>query len=95
MDCNFPECHPQRRGGICCSQDRTFYVYFLASRSRVLYAGVTNDLARRAREHRLGEYGDFTRKYRVRRLVFFESFHDPRSAIAREKQIKRGVVRRR
>jgi len=53
-----------------------------------LYAGVTNDLARRVREHRLGEHEGFTKTYRVHRLVFFECFHDPRSAIAREKQIK-------
>jgi putative endonuclease len=45
------------------------YVYLLASRSRVLYTGVTNDLGRRVREHRLGEGGGFTKRYRVHRLV--------------------------
>jgi len=65
-----------------------FYVYILASRSRVLYTGVTNDLARRVREHKAGESEGFTKKYRVHRLVFFESFRDVRAAIAREKQIK-------
>jgi putative endonuclease len=49
---------------------------------------VTNDLARRVREHRPGGHESFTKKYRVHDLVFFESFHNPRSAIAREKQLK-------
>ena len=65
-----------------------FYVYILASRSRVLYTGVTNDLGRRVREHKAGESEGFTKRYRVHRLVFFESFRDVRAAIAREKQIK-------
>ncbi len=65
-----------------------FYVYLLASRSRVLYIGMTNHLERRVREHRSGEVEGFTKKYHVHRLVFFESFHDARTAIAREKQLK-------
>ena len=65
-----------------------FYVYLLASRSRVLYIGMTNNLERRVREHKLGELQGFTQKYRVHRLVFFECFHDARTAIAREKQLK-------
>ena len=68
--------------------DRLYYVYLLASRSRVLYTGVTNNLARRLREHRLGDRQGFTKKYKVHRLVLFECFRDPRAAIAREKQIK-------
>ena len=70
---------------------RTFYVYIMASRSRVLYVGVTNDLVRRTNEHKRGLSG-FTSKYRVTRLVYFEVFVDIRDAIAREKQIK-GWVR--
>lgn len=67
---------------------RTFYVYILASRSRILYTGVTNDLRRRLGEHREGSPGSFTKRYRINRLVYFESTHDVRAAIAREKQIK-------
>ncbi len=73
---------------------RTYCVYILASRSRVLYTGVTNDVARRAREHKQGLIPGFTQKYRVTRLVYFEQFGDIRDAIAREKQIK-GWVRAR
>ncbi len=67
---------------------RTYYVYILASRSRVLYIGVTNDLARRLAEHRSGSTPGFTSKYNVTRLVCVEDFLDPGTAIAREKQIK-------
>src|SRR6266480_655613 len=73
---------------------RTYCVYILASRSRVLYTGVTNDLARRVKEHREGLIPGFAQQYRVTRLVYFEQFGDIRAAIAREKQIK-GWVRAR
>ena len=73
---------------------RTFYVYIMASRSRVLYVGVTNDLRRRVNEHKRGSLPGFTTKYRVTRLVYFEKFVDIRDAIAREKELK-GWVRSR
>jgi putative endonuclease len=69
--------------------NRIYYVYLLASRSRVLYTGVTNNLERRVHEHKHGELDGFTKTYRVWRLVFFERYDNPRAAIAREKQIKR------
>ena len=67
---------------------RTYYIYIMASRSRVLYVGVTNDLARRVNEHKAGHGSGFTGKYRVTRLVYFEEFAEIRDAIAREKQLK-------
>jgi putative endonuclease len=67
---------------------RTYYIYIMASRSRVLYIGVTNDLARRVNEHKRGFNAGFTSRYRVTRLVYFEEFADIRDAIAREKAIK-------
>jgi putative endonuclease len=70
------------------SPDRCFYVYILASRSRVLYTGVTNDLHRRLYEHKNGMIPGFTTRYSVTRLVYFESTPDVRAAIAREKVIK-------
>jgi putative endonuclease len=66
---------------------RTYYIYIMASRSRVLYTGVTNNLARRVIEHRQGLHG-FTGRFRITRLVYFEEFTDIRDAIAREKEIK-------
>ena len=65
-----------------------YFVYILASRSRTLYVGVTNDLARRVYEHRMRLVPGFTSRYRIDRLVYCEDTTDIRSAIAREKQIK-------
>ena len=73
---------------------RTYYVYIMASRSRVLYIGVTNDLTRRVNEHKRGLTAGFTSRYQITRLVYFEEFGDVRDAIAREKQLK-GWVRAR
>ncbi len=71
---------------------RTYYVYIMASRSRVLYTGVTNDLARRVGEHKRGVPTGFTSRHHITRLVYFEVYTDVRDAIAREKQLK-GWVR--
>ncbi len=68
--------------------DRRYYVYILASRSRTLYTGVTNNLRRRVREHKEGLNEGFAKKYRIHRLVYSETFEDVRIAIRREKQIK-------
>ena len=67
---------------------RVYCVYILASRSRNLYTGVTNDLDRRTIEHRLKLVRGFASRYRIFRLVHFERFGDIRDAIAREKEIK-------
>ncbi len=67
-----------------------FYVYILASeRNGTLYIGVTNDLVRRVSEHREEVVDGFTKQYSVKNLVHFEVFDDPRSAITREKQMKK------
>ncbi len=73
---------------------RSYCVYIMASRSRVLYTGVTHDLVRRVDEHKRGLIPGFTSKYHVTRLVYFERFADVCDAIAREKEIK-GWVRAR
>jgi putative endonuclease len=67
---------------------RSYYVYTLASRSRTLYTGVTDNLERRMIEHREGHVPGFTTRYRIFRLVHFEEFGDIGAAIAREKEIK-------
>src|SRR5881296_2970488 len=77
-----------------CGVVRTYCVYIMASRSRVLYTGVTNDLARRVDEHKRRLTPGFTSRYHITRLVYFEEFGDVRDAIAREKQVK-GWIRAR
>jgi putative endonuclease len=70
-------------------RQKKYHVYILASRSRTLYVGVTNDLERRVDEHKRGLLPGFTSRYRVSRLVYFEATENVESAIAREKEIKR------
>src|SRR5471032_2905723 len=72
---------------------RTYYVYLLASRSRSLYIGMTSNLVRRLTAHRAGEVVT-SAKYRETRLVYVETTSDVTAAMAREKQLK-GWVRRR
>ena len=69
-------------------RSREMFVYMLASGTRRLYVGVTNDLVRRTWEHRTGAVPGFTKKYGINRLVYFEQFSGPAQAIGREKQIK-------
>jgi putative endonuclease len=68
---------------------KLYYVYIMASKSRVIYVGVTGFLMARVLRHRSGEGGAFTRKYRVNRLVYFHGFHNVADAIARETEIKK------
>jgi putative endonuclease len=66
-----------------------YFVYLLASaRNGTLYVGVTNDLIRRAHEHRTAAVDGFSQRYGVHHLVWFESTPSIEAAIAREKQIK-------
>jgi putative endonuclease len=65
------------------------YVYILASAPNgILYVGVTNDLVRRTDKHRNGLVPGFTKRYSIKRLVYFEQYDDVRLAIQREHNIK-------
>jgi putative endonuclease len=70
------------------SAGSSFFVYIVASLSRTIYIGVTNDLGRRVHEYQMKELAGFTATYNVYRLVWYQEFPDPASAIAREKQLK-------
>ncbi|PYF01330.1 putative endonuclease [Rhodopseudomonas faecalis] len=65
------------------------YVYVLTNRPNgILYVGVTSDLVRRVYQHREGFVDGFTKRYGLKRLVYFEHFEDIRTAIQREHNIK-------
>jgi len=67
-----------------------YYVYILASeKNGTLYIGITNNLLRRTYQHKVEIIDGFTKKYKVRMLVYFESFNSPKEAIHREKQLKK------
>jgi putative endonuclease len=70
---------------------KTYYVYIVASASRVLYIGVTNNIKRRVEEHRQKSVPGFAAKYNTGELVHVEPFGSMRAAIAREKQLKRWI----
>ena len=69
--------------------EKLFYVYVMASRSRTLYVGFTSDLYVRVQQHRKGTYEGFSSENNCRRLVSSETYTDPITAMAGEKQIKR------
>ena len=68
----------------------SYYVYLLASqRNGTLYLGVTRDLVRRVYQHKTKTTPGFTSQYNVAKLVWFEIYDDPTTAITREKELKK------
>ena len=71
-----------------------YYVYIITnSNNTVLYTGITNDLVRRIYEHKNGFVDGFSKKYNLCKLVYYEEYENPYTAISREKQIK-GWIRK-
>lgn len=68
---------------------KSYYVYILASHSDVLYIGVTGNLEKRVFEHKNELIDGFTKKYKCKRLIFFEETNDVNAALNREKQLKK------
>ena len=67
-----------------------YYVYILTNKTNsTLYIGMTNDLKRRLYEHKNKLIPGFTEKYNVNKLVYFEQTTDVKSAIQREKNLKK------
>ena len=67
---------------------KKYYVYILVSFSGVLYIGITNNLIRRVYEHKQGLVKGFTKRYQVKKLVYYEEYSDIREALIREKHLK-------
>lgn len=70
-------------------RERHYFVYMIASISRVLYVGMTSNLRKRVWEHKNRIFEGFSKQYRCYRLVWYESYDDVANAIDREKQLKR------
>ncbi len=60
----------------------------MTNTSKTLYTGVTNNLFRRVQEHKQGLIPGFTKKYNIKKLIYFENYSSINEAIQREKQIK-------
>ena len=73
---------------------KSYCVYIMAGGSGVIYIGVTDDLERRVVQHKSKAVPGFTARYNLTKLVYFEVFVDIRAAIAREKELK-GWLRKR
>jgi len=67
-----------------------YYVYIISNQKNgTLYVGMTNDLERRAFEHKNKLIEGFTKKYGLNQLVYFEVYRYVNDAILREKRIKK------
>jgi putative endonuclease len=67
---------------------KTYYVYILRNDSGNFYTGITSDLIKRTWQHKHNVVDSFTSTYNINKLIYFEEFKDPLTAIEREKQIK-------
>ena len=69
--------------------DDMAYIYILATqRNKMLYIGVTNNLVRRVYEHKQGIVDGFTKKFNIKKLVYYEQYSNILQAIEREKVLK-------
>lgn len=81
--------HPELVSGSFIKTMKKSYVNILSNENRnVLYIGVTSELKKRILSHKNKEGSEFTRKYRVYDLIYFEEFSEIKQAIGREKQQK-------
>jgi putative endonuclease len=71
--------------------DKTFIVYILSSAPfGYLYIGVTSDILKRLWEHENDYFPQaYTKRRKIKTLIYYEAFESPDAAFAREKQIKR------
>ena len=68
---------------------KSSYIYILTNKYRTtFYIGVTTNLKQRIEEHQLKKGSNFTSKYNLKFLVYYEEFLDIKQAIKREKQLK-------
>lgn len=68
---------------------KNYFVYIITnSTNHVLYIGITNNLQRRIDEHKTGIISGFSKRYRLKKLVYYEEFSDVKLALYREKQLK-------
>ena len=68
---------------------RCFFVYILSNLHGTLYVGLTDDMRTRMIQHKSGEFDGFTRKYKIDRLMYFETYAESKIAANRERQVKK------
>jgi putative endonuclease len=69
--------------------DKNYYVYIMTNYGETTYyIGFTNDIIRRAYEHKNQLIKGHTQKYKLTKLVYYETTPSVESAIIREKKLK-------
>ncbi|AUC81522.1 GIY-YIG nuclease family protein [Lacinutrix sp. Bg11-31] len=67
-----------------------YYLYILSNKfNGTLYIGVTNNLERRLFEHKNKLVEGFSKRYDLKKLIYFETFQYVNDAIKREKNMKK------
>jgi putative endonuclease len=67
----------------------SYYVYIITNKNNTtFYIGVTNNIFKRFFEHKVGLIEGFSKKYKLKKLVYIEELTDINEAIRREKQLK-------
>ena len=67
---------------------KSYYVYILANKGRMLYTGITSNIEKRIYEHKHHLINGYTKRYNINKLVYFEETNDVNAALEREKQVK-------
>ncbi len=67
---------------------KSYYIYILRNNTGNFYIGITSNLIKRVWEHKNKSFEGFTSKYNINKLIYFEEYQDPETAILREKQLK-------
>lgn len=69
---------------------KTYYVYILSNKLHtVFYTGMTSNLVKRIGQHKDGDFKGFTKKYNVKKLLYYDTFSNVNDAINAEKKIKK------
>ena len=67
-----------------------YYIYIMSNiNNTTLYIGVTNNLKKRAYEHKNKLVQGFTYRYNLTKLIYYEQYYDIENAILREKRLKK------
>ncbi len=66
-----------------------YCVYILTNKPNgVLYIGRTENLAKRINDHKNATVNGFSKKYNLKKLVYFETYENREDAALREKRMK-------